>query len=137
VFPDRGVWREGHCGVPFLHWFPKSSRPRVYYAALMRSLGAGAHKQGKTVLQWSRDVCTWLDRWTYYRSSQEIHATFARYFAATGHVEQLWFDARLAGRGRGVPTTLQRLIVRKLAGMVLVSTQPRHATALLPHMQPG
>jgi hypothetical protein len=125
VFPDRGVWREGHCGVPFLHRFPKHSRARVYYAALMRSLGLGAHKQDKTVMQWSRDFCTWLDMWTYYRSSREIHAIFARHFGATGHGEHLWFDARFAGRARGVPTTLQRFIVRKLAGMVLVSTQPR------------
>lgn len=27
LFPDRAVWREGHCGIPFLHWFPKGSRP--------------------------------------------------------------------------------------------------------------
>ena len=19
LFPDKGVWREGHCGIPFLH----------------------------------------------------------------------------------------------------------------------
>lgn len=131
VFPDRGVWREGHCGVPLLHWFPKRSGPRVYYAALMRSLGFGAHKQDKTVMQWSRDFCAWLDMWTYYRSSREVHATFARYFAATEHGEQLWFEARFADRARGVPPTLQRFIVRKLAGMVLMSTQPRREPAPL------
>src|SRR5688572_6985273 len=26
MFPDKSIWREGHCGIPFLHWFPKGSR---------------------------------------------------------------------------------------------------------------
>ncbi|TFG92627.1 MAG: class I SAM-dependent methyltransferase [Syntrophobacterales bacterium] len=55
LFPDRSVWREGHCGIPFLHWFPKGSKLRVYYAAAIRALGFGYHKEGKGVMQWSRD----------------------------------------------------------------------------------
>lgn len=125
VFPDRGVWREGHCGVPFLHWFPKRSMPRVYYAALMRTLGLGTHKKDMSVLQWSANFCNWLDQWTYYRSAREVHAIFSQHFAATEHREQLWFEARLPGRAQTVPTPLQRFIVRKMAGMVLVSTEPR------------
>ena len=23
AFPTRDVWREGHCGIPFAHWFPQ------------------------------------------------------------------------------------------------------------------
>jgi SAM-dependent methyltransferase len=29
IFPDDSWWREGHCGIPFLHWFPKESSLRV------------------------------------------------------------------------------------------------------------
>lgn len=48
LFPDRGVWREGHCGIPFLHWFPKGgNRVRIYYAALLRSVGFGYFKGEK------------------------------------------------------------------------------------------
>lgn len=127
VFPDRGVWREGHCGVPFLHRFPKGSAARVYYAALLRALGIGLHKQGKPVMQWARDFCTWLDQWTYYRSRRDIHAAFGRHFGRTSHYEELWFDARLGRRFRFLPVWLRRLIVRKLAGLTLVSTEPRAA----------
>ncbi len=47
LFPDKGVWREGHSGVPFLHWFPKGSRAAIYYAATFRFFGLGHHKQIK------------------------------------------------------------------------------------------
>ncbi|MFO1468925.1 MAG: class I SAM-dependent methyltransferase [Steroidobacteraceae bacterium] len=65
LFPDRGVWREGHCGIPFLHWFPKRSRPPgSQYAAVLRAAGLGNHKQGKSILHMGEDFCIWLDRWT-------------------------------------------------------------------------
>ena len=41
LFPHKEVWREGHCNIPFLHWFPKGSTPRIYYAAALRALGVG------------------------------------------------------------------------------------------------
>jgi SAM-dependent methyltransferase len=120
LFPDRGVWREGHCGVPFLHRFPKHSQLRVYYAALARMLGLGSFKEGKPVMQWSRDFCTWLDQWTHYRSQAEIHATFARSFADIGHIEERWLEARM-GRRIAIPVTLQRFLVRKLGGLAIVA----------------
>lgn len=123
LFPDRGVWREGHCGVPLLHRFPKHSAPRVYYAALFRALGIGLHKEDKPVMKWARDFCTWLDNWTYYRPMSEIHQTFARHFGSTTHREDLWFDARFGGRGQFLPRQLRQMIVRKFAGLTLVSVR--------------
>jgi len=61
LFPDRSVWREGHCGIPFLHRFGKKSRLRVRYAAACRGLGLGYHKGEKSVMGWSEDFCRWLD----------------------------------------------------------------------------
>jgi SAM-dependent methyltransferase len=123
LFPDRGVWREGHCGIPFLHWFPKNTRPRIYYAALLRSLGFGHFKQRKTIMGWSRDFCVWLDRWTYYRSLAEIHERFGRILGQTKHAEEDLLHARFDGRFDVIPRNLQRIIVRKMAGMVLVSVK--------------
>jgi len=123
LFPDRGVWREGHCGIPFLHWFPKNTKPRIYYAALLRSLGLGHFTQGKTVMGWSRDFCAWLDRWTYYRKSGEIDACFDRTIGPTRHAEEDLLHARFAGRFDAVPRSLQRFIVRKMAGLVLFSVR--------------
>ena len=51
VFPSRDVFREGHIGIPFAHWFSKGSRLRFYYAWALRSTGlghverAGAHRR--------------------------------------------------------------------------------------------
>jgi hypothetical protein len=118
--------------VPFLHRFPKGSA-RVYYAALIRSLGIGLHKEEKPVMQWSRDFCMWIDNWTYYRPLPEIHRTFARHFGETVHREELWFDARFNGRGQLLPRWLRQLVVRKFAGLTLVSRKrsavPREARA--------
>jgi SAM-dependent methyltransferase len=123
LFPDKGVWREGHCGIPFLHWFPKSSGARIYYAAALRAAGLGYNKGDKTVMQWSEDFCNWLDRWTHYRTSQEIDSTYGKYFATSRSIEGDWLKARLdrrAALAAALPTGLQAFVVKKLAGRVFV-----------------
>jgi SAM-dependent methyltransferase len=115
VFPHRGVWREGHCGVPFLHRFAKGSRARFWYGAIMRKLGIAFHKDARRSREWSRHYCQWLDRWTYYRSRAELDAIFASDFAVT-HREDLLLDAK---RHLPIPGFAKRIMVRKLAGVVL------------------
>lgn len=127
LFPDKGVWREGHCGIPFLHKFPKGSKSRVYYAALLRTLGMGHFKQNNSALQWSRDFCNWLDRWTYYRSYPEICAAFNRNFIEIQHIEEIWLQERFGIRARiltgWLPIPTRRWIVKKLGGMVFTCTK--------------
>lgn len=127
LFPEKGVWREGHCGIPFLHWFPKNSHPRIYYAAGFRTLGFGYHKGTKSVMLWSQDVCKWLDQWTHYRTRAEIHSIYSKYFSDIRHIEDHWLQLRL-GRRRALatwlPTSIQKLVVRKLGGMVFVACKP-------------
>ncbi len=127
LFPDKGVWREGHCGIPFLHWFPKRSRARVYFAAGFRGLGFGYHKNDKSVMRWSRDFCDWLDNWTHYRSKGEIRSAYGRYFRDIRNLEDSWFQMRLGRRKRLVawlPASVQGLIVNKLGGLVFVARKP-------------
>jgi len=127
LFPDKSVWREGHCGVPFIHWFQKGSRLRVYYAAVFRILGFGYHKGNKSVMRWSRDFCEWLDKWTHYRTRREIDLTFSKYFYDIQHIEDYWLQLRFGERKAIVtwlPASIQRLVVRKLAGMVFVARKP-------------
>ncbi len=124
LFPDKGVWREGHCGIPFLHWFPKGSRSRVYYAAAVRTVGFGYHKGEKGVMRWSQEFCEWLDEWTHYRTRQEIDSTYHKFFCEIWHIEEYWLQRRLAGREKitaWLPPSTQRLMVRKLAGLVFVA----------------
>ncbi len=123
VFPHKSVWREGHCGIPFLHWFPKHSRARVGYAFSLRLLGLGANKSGKGRYEWSRSMCEWLDRWTYYRSYGEIKRTYERYFEDIRHLEVQHWDEKLGEAhiaSRWLPAPLKRLAYEKLAGLVFV-----------------
>lgn len=121
IFPDRGVWREGHCGIPFLHRFPNGSSLRIYYAAALRKFGIGYFTQGKTAMQWSRHVCDWLDQWTHYRTASEIENRFSALIGTTRHAEEEWLHTRFNGRFDALPVWLQRLIVRKTGGLMLVS----------------
>ena len=58
AFTHKAVWREGHCGVAFLHWFPKRSRARYYYALVCRALGFGYHKDKLgSIGSWARNRC--------------------------------------------------------------------------------
>jgi SAM-dependent methyltransferase len=125
MFPDRGVWREGHCGIPFLHRFPRESRPRVWYAAALRKLGFGYHTEGRSAWEWSENFCRWLDSWTYYRSYATIRATFGGYFTRIEHFEEDWLAKRLGKSyafARPFPIWARRLFVRKMMGLVFVSS---------------
>ncbi len=123
LFPDISIWREGHSGIPFLHWFPKHSRVRVFYALALRTLGLGHHKDGKSRYQWSVEFCDWIDQWTCYRSYSEIKSVYKKYFSDMEHVEAQRWDDRFSSTHvarRWLPTTLKRVLHRKLAGMVTV-----------------
>jgi SAM-dependent methyltransferase len=81
IFPSRDVFREGHIGIPFSHWFPRGSRPRFYFTWALRRLGLGSWKQeAPTARQWAAAKLQWLDTYTHYRSRAEIFRAFNRYF---------------------------------------------------------
>lgn len=138
IFPDKSVWHEGHCGIPFLHWFSKAGRGRVCYAAAWRALGFGYHKGTKTVMQWSEDFCDWLDKWTYYRTRHEIDTSYSKFFPGIRHIEDYWLKLRLGRRKSLVtwlPTPTQRLIVQKFSTLVFVAQKPNQVVA--PHFRHG
>ncbi len=124
IFPDKSVWREAHCDLPFLHWFPKGSNFRVYYALLLRSLGLGSFKGEKSPLQWSQDTCEWLDKWTHYRHSAEIDRQYTSHFQEVQSIEAEWLQQRLGSRRRWIswlPQSLQRSLAIIVAGRVIVA----------------
>jgi hypothetical protein len=53
----------------------------------------------------------------------EVHERFGRTIGQTRHAEEDLLDARLDGRLRALPKWLGPLIVRKMAGNVLVSVR--------------
>jgi SAM-dependent methyltransferase len=131
LFPSRDVFREGHIGIPFSHWFPKDSRARFYYTWALRSLGLGTWKQeAASTRQWTLDKLRWIDTYTRYRTRAEISAAFGRYFRNESR-EVDYIRYRLLDRpGRAwIAATLRfppaaaaaRAIFRKLAFLVILS----------------
>jgi SAM-dependent methyltransferase len=131
IFPSRDVFREGHIGIPFSHWFPRGSRLRFYYTWGLRCLGLGTWKQqAPTRRQWAVDKLRWIDEHTHYLPRREIFATFDRYFENQLR-ESDYIRYRLLDRpGRGALAALAglpvvsmaaRAVFRKLAFMVIVS----------------
>jgi SAM-dependent methyltransferase len=127
MFPDKSVWREGHLGIPFLHWFPKKSRARVYYAMLLRAFGLGHFKGSKGYFEWSKDGCEWLDNWTHYRSFSEIMNIYRKYYVNIQFIDEHWLNKRLGDSNmisKYFPPAIKRIVVRKLAGLIFVCTKP-------------
>lgn len=126
LFPDRGTWREGHCGIPFVHRFPRGSGLRLNYVLAWRLAGFGSHTEGKGRREWSRHKCSWIDQWTHYRDYREIRRLFDLYFGDLRHLEHDRLDKRL-GPGHPItrlaPRPLKRLVTRILAGLVVVGTR--------------
>ncbi|HWQ52903.1 MAG TPA: class I SAM-dependent methyltransferase [Bryobacteraceae bacterium] len=131
LFPAVDVWREGHIGIPFSHWFRKGSRPRFLYTWALRRLGLGTWKeQAPTCRQWALDKLAWIDAYTQYRPRAEIFQTFERYFRNELR-ERDYIRYRLRDRASRAP--LARLLdlplvpgvasalFRKLAFLVIVS----------------
>ena len=133
VFPSSDVWREGHIGIPFSHWFHRGSRLRFYYTWALRSLGLGIWKeQAPTARQWAIDKLDWIDRWTRYRTRQEIFTAYDHRFTSELR-EPDYIRYRLLDRPSAVRSLLARVtawpvvrqlaaaLFRKLAFLVIVS----------------
>jgi len=95
IFPPRDTWREGHCGIPFLHKFPKASRLRILYAYLMRFLGLGRKKGARPKLDWVRHQCDFLDNYTFYRSRKTVRKALKGYFDRVEYSEHHYVNFRM------------------------------------------
>jgi len=125
------VFREGHIGIPFVHWFPKGSRLRFLYTWALRSAGLGTWKeQAPTRRQWAVDKLQWLDNFTHYRARGGILRAFGQYFISDFREPDYIRYRLLASRSMAplaglldLPggSALARAIFRKLAFLVIVS----------------
>ncbi len=135
IFPSRDVFREGHIGIPFSHWFAKNSTTRFYYTRALRSLGLGTWKeQAPTARQWALDKLAWIDRYTCYRNRHEIQRSYDRHFRSEFR-ESDYIRYRLRDKRWRAPLArlldlplvpaLATTIFRKLAFLVIVSRKQR------------
>jgi len=131
IFPSRDVFREGHIGIPFSHWFRPDSHLRFYYTWALRGLGFGTWKeQAPTARQWALDKLQWIDTYTRYRSRGEIFAAYGRYFVnETRELDYIRYRLLDRPGRRWLAASLRfppwaaaaRAIFRKLAFFVIVS----------------
>lgn len=134
VFPSRDVWREGHIGIPFSHWFAKNSRTRFLWTWALRSVGLGTWKeQAPTSKQWAKDKLQWIDDWTRYRTREEIFDAYGRLFRnelkEVDYIRFRLLDGSPSGLRRRLADTaswpvlsvLEVALFRKLAFLVIVS----------------
>jgi SAM-dependent methyltransferase len=131
-FPSRECFREGHCGVPFLHRFPKNSPLRYSYAVVMRGLGFGYFKGDKSVTRWVEDFLAWLDTYTFYRDKKEISVCFGKYFEIS-FIEYEYVAYRMKALGikplsaisqSGLVRPISSGVFRRLSGVMIASYKP-------------
>lgn len=128
LFPSKESWRESHCGLWFLHWFPPKSKLRYYYALLLRIFGFGYHKEGKSISQWCIHKCNWLDNWTYYRSKKDIKIIFNKYFKYSKNIEKFYLKKKFPMAKYLVdliPTKLINIFINKFATLAFISSSNR------------
>jgi ubiquinone/menaquinone biosynthesis C-methylase UbiE len=132
LFPSLDVWREGHCGIPFLHRFSKSSRFRYHYALWLRRIGLGSHKNDwATPEQWTKHKLQWLDSYCHYRDRETIEKLFTKYFSIR-YIENDYLVNRLNKSWLGYLSPLVKVpllkqimmeIFRKLGGLVILAAK--------------
>ncbi len=129
IFPSVEVWREGHIGIPFIHWMPKGSRLRLYYALSLRRLGMGYFKGTKSARQWAVDQLNWIDTWTHYKPLEEIKHNFERHFTITFYdsdyiLARIKKHPKLSPFSRSFesifPQSIMRFVCAKFASRVFV-----------------
>ena len=130
LFPITETWREGHCGVPFVHWFGRHSRVRYPYMRLMRTIGLGYFTADKGNAEWSKDFIEWLDKFTVYRSYAAIMKSLwareggmcIRLSTTTQHLDCAIADSN----GRHESFTFKevsRFACRRIGGMVILAQE--------------
>ncbi len=130
LFPAIEVIREGHCGIPFAHWFSSHSKWRYPYMRLMRGIGLGYFKETKSQHEWVLNFMDWLDKYTVYRSYTNISQSFARNSFAIKHYEVDYINYRLLNKGIYLPGFLKKsaswrvfasIYCRLMGGLVILA----------------
>lgn len=90
LFPPKEIFREGHTGIPFLHWFPKN-KIRYFYALTLRRLGLGTGFKPKEISpeDWVDIYLEYIDTKTYYRHAKDIKSLFSKYFRCEHHEDEI------------------------------------------------
>ncbi|XCN74209.1 MAG: class I SAM-dependent methyltransferase [Candidatus Electrothrix aestuarii] len=130
VFPTMECYRD-HAGTLFAHKFAPYSKAQYYNLLFFRLLGFGRLKKGRgTPREWTNFFVNWLAQNTWYRSHNEIHEAFNKYFVTYQHVEEEYLSFRLKEKGWNLAANLAhipfgklffRWVVTRWGGVVLLA----------------
>jgi SAM-dependent methyltransferase len=115
-FPTAEVWREGHIGIPFAHWFKPGSSWRRRYTLLLRRLGLGYFLTAqRTPEEWTDAKLDWLDKYTIYRPYPVVRAALdPEWLVEHNELQYIRFRAQRA------PRVMQWVLTRQTLAPVLV-----------------
>ena len=108
-FPTDEVWREGHIGIPFAHWFKPDSPLRRPYTLALRRMGIGYNKEELTPEAWTDSQLEWIDRYTVYRPYSVVRSSLDRDWQVR-HNEIQYIRFRAKRRGH----VMRWLLTRRL-----------------------
>jgi SAM-dependent methyltransferase len=95
-FPSKEVLREGHIDIPLAHRFAPG-RLRTSYTTVLRAIGLGNYKDGRSIADWTAWRLSWIDDYCFYRPYTELRAAFERRYV----IEHLEIEyCRFRARGR-------------------------------------
>jgi SAM-dependent methyltransferase len=93
-FPSKEVWREGHIGILFSHWFSSEGKSRYLYTFLMRLVGFGRNKADKTIKEWVAYSLGYLDKYCFYRKEKELEEVLHDYKIEHKEIEYIKFRGK-------------------------------------------
>jgi SAM-dependent methyltransferase len=81
-FPSREVIREGHIGIPMVHWLSKS-KFRYYYTITLRRLGLGYFKDQGDHKCWTLEKLAWIDNHCFYEKYPVTYHRLAEHYSVS------------------------------------------------------
>lgn len=136
ITPYKGSFREGHCEIPFAHWFRGGSTLQYCWLYAFKLLGFGRRKHVKDPGKWAVFFATWLKENTFYDSFAVINKLFKSCFAEVQYIEEDYLEFRLlkanrpflAGMAKApVLRRFSRWFVRKYGGLVILARKAPHS----------
>ena len=80
LFPDNTSWFEGHVGLYFVHWMPRTLAHR--YMMVCHRLGLGYYQEGRTAKQWADFMLHQLETDVFYHSPKDLQRWWQDAFGA-------------------------------------------------------
>jgi len=138
IVPYKGGYIEGHCKIPFVHWFKPESRLQFYWLYAFKALGLGRRKKVRDPGEWAKHFSNWLKANTFYRAFHEIDRIFRRNFQNVEYIEDEYVKFRLRLRdnrrlsdlaGQPIIKLFSRWFCRKFGSLVILARKESHRNA--------